>query len=65
VVCVADYDSSWSAKDAISRCTGQIELLLDISLVPQPTYLSEVVGQLAAEVKPLLVAQQDLTDSRW
>ena len=65
VVCVADYDSSWSAKDAISRCTGQIELVLDISLVTCPTYLSEVVGQLAAEVRPLLVAQHDLTDIGW
>lgn len=67
VVCIADYDSSLRAKEAIaSKCRGHIELVLDISLVPQPTFLAEVVGQLATEVRPLLVAQQDLTNSyRW
>lgn len=59
VVTIADYDSSWSAAKEIAKCTGSIELLLDISLVGQPTYLSEVVGQLANEVRPLLVAADD------
>jgi len=67
VVCVADYDSSLRAKEAIaSRCVGNIELVLDISLVDRPTFLAEVVGQLANEVKPLLVAEPGaaLTD-QW
>jgi hypothetical protein len=59
VVTIADYDSSPAAKDAIKDCRGSIELLLDISLVGRPTYLSEVVGQLAQEVRPLLVAAND------
>lgn len=62
VVCVADYDSSLRAKEAIgSKCTGNIELVLDISLVDQPTFLAEVVGQLANEVKPLLVAESGVS----
>jgi hypothetical protein len=56
VVTIADYDSSRSAKDHIAECSGRIDTVLDISLVNRPTYLSEVVGQLANEVRPLLVA---------
>jgi hypothetical protein len=56
VVTVADYDSSPSAKSVLSRCHGTIDQVLDISLVNRPTFLAECVGQLAAEVKPLLVA---------
>lgn len=60
VVTIADYDSSWGAREAIKQeCTGSIELLLDVSLVSRPTFLSEVVGQLATEVRPLLVAADD------
>lgn len=65
VVCIADYDSSLSAKEAIARCRGHIDLALDISLVNSPTFLVECVGQLATEVKPLLVAEYDLTGSSW
>jgi hypothetical protein len=65
VVTIADYDSSPSAATAIARCTGNIETVLDISLVGQPTYLSEVVGQLANSVRPLMVAAHDLTGSGW
>ena len=65
VVCFADYDSSWSSKEAIAQCTGHIDLVLDISLVSRPTYLAEVVGQLADEVRPLLVAAHDLTGNSW
>lgn len=57
VVTIADYDSSASAREAIAKCSGSIELLLDISLVPQPTFLAECVGQLAKEVRPLLIAE--------
>jgi hypothetical protein len=60
VVTIADYDSSPSANAAIARCNGSIEQVLDISLVRRPTYLAEVVGQWAADVKPLLVATHDL-----
>lgn len=56
VITIADFDSSWSAKDVFARVNGTIELLLDISLVPVPTFLSEVVGTLAKEVRPLMVA---------
>lgn len=65
VVTIADYDSSPAAKTAIVRCTGNIQQVLDISLVNRPTYLAEVVGQLADNVKPLLVAAHDLTGNRW
>ena len=61
VITIADYDSSPAAKEAIAKCTGHIQQVLDISLVGRPTYLSEVVGQLADEIKPLLVAQGNLT----
>lgn len=56
VITIADYDSSWRVKDVIAQCTGTIDTVLDISLVSQPTYLAEVVGQLAREVRPLMVA---------
>lgn len=55
VVTIADYDSSYSAKSVLARCTGHIDEVLDISLVNQPTYLAECVGQLADKVRPLLV----------
>jgi hypothetical protein len=61
VVSIADYDSSPAAKSALRDCTGSIEQVLDISLVDRPTYLSEVLGQLANEVRPLLMAQTSLT----
>lgn len=65
VVTIADYDSSADAKKAIAQCRGEIEQVLDISLVGRPTYLAEVVGQLAANVRSLLVAQTDLTGNGW
>ena len=65
VVTIADYDSSYRAKEAIASCRGHVDLLLDISLVNQPTFLAEVVGQLASEVRPLMVAEYDLTGSSW
>jgi hypothetical protein len=55
VVTIADYDSSPSAKSALAKCKGTIELLLDISLVNCPTFLAECVGQRALETRPLLV----------
>ena len=62
VITIADYDSSASAKRWIkSNCTGRIGQVLDISLVERQTFLSECLGQLAGKVKPLLVAQFDLT----
>jgi len=57
VITVADYDSSMSAKQALAPMSGHIDQVLDISLVDQPTFLAECVGQLADEVRPLLIAQ--------
>jgi len=58
VITVADYDSSISAADSIaSKCRGSIDEVVDVSLVDRPTYLAEVVGQLAAKVTPVLIAQ--------
>lgn len=56
VVTIADYDSSYSAKPAIAATNGTIDTVLDISLVAQPTFLSECVGQKAKTVRPLLIA---------
>ena len=56
VICIADYDSSLSAKNTIARCTGRIDQVMDISLVSRATFLAECVGQLAADVRPLLVS---------
>lgn len=57
VITIADYDSSLSAKEYLSRsCSGRINKLYDISLVNRPTFLAECLGQFANEVKPLLVA---------
>lgn len=61
VVTIADYDSSYEAMGAIAKRTGRIGKLLDISLVRRPTFLSEVLGQLADESRSLLVAAHDLT----
>jgi hypothetical protein len=55
VITVADYDSSMAAKKALAKVTGRIDQVLDISLVNAPTFLAECVGQLAADVKPLLI----------
>ena len=59
VITIADYDSSRSAKQTLSNCTGRIGRVLDLSLVNRPTFLSECVGQLADEVKPLLISNSD------
>jgi hypothetical protein len=55
VITVADYDSSPSSKKAIARCKGRIDQVIDVSLVNKPTFLAEVVGQLASSVKPILI----------
>lgn len=56
VITIADYDSSWSAKDVLGRCSGRIGILYDVSLVDRSTYLAECLAQLADEVQPLLVS---------
>lgn len=57
VITIADYDSSFAAFDHIrDSCTGRIGQVIDISLVNRPTFLAECVGQLADEVKPVLIA---------
>jgi hypothetical protein len=55
VITVADYDSSWDALRVIAGCSGRITQVIDVSLVNRPTYLAEVVGQLADEVRPILI----------
>lgn len=55
VVTIADYDSSLDAKRVLANCTGSIDTVLDVSLVNQPTFLAQCVGQLANEVRPLLI----------
>lgn len=55
VVTIADYDSSYSAGEHIAKCRGRIDQVLDISLVNKPTFLVECVGQLADNVRPLLI----------
>lgn len=59
VITVADYDSSRSAKGVLSTAVGRIDTVLDISLVNRPTFLAECVGQLADEVRPLLVGNTE------
>lgn len=63
VVTIADYDSSHGAREKLAKCKGRIDQVFDVSLVNRPTFLAECVGQLAAEVKPLLVAQGSLCAS--
>lgn len=55
VITVADYDSSHGAKEALRKCKGHIEQVIDISLVNRPTFLAECVGQLADQVTPILI----------
>lgn len=56
VVTIADYDSSWLVASRVKAdARGSIQTVLDLSLVNRPTYLAEVLGQLANEVKPLLI----------
>ena len=56
VVTIADYDSSRSAQQHLAKCTGHIDEVLDISLVNRTSFLAECVGQLADEVRPLLIS---------
>lgn len=60
VITIADYDSGCGTKEYIRRnCpNGHIGSLYDISLVNRPTHLGEVLGQMADEVTPLLIAQR-------
>lgn len=57
VITIADYDSSPSAMKTLANCKGRIGQVLDISLVSRTTFLAECVGQLAYEVRPLMLAQ--------
>lgn len=60
IVAIADYDSHWGAQATLSRCKGKIGHLFDISVVPMPTFLSECLAPLAAEVTPLFIGGQGL-----
>lgn len=56
VVTVADYDSSAAALSKfMSVATGHVDQVIDVSLVNQPTFMAEVVGQIADRVRPILV----------
>ena len=55
VITVADYDSSWSAKEMLRGCSGTIEEIIDISLVDRPTFLSESLGHMAKKITPMIV----------
>lgn len=57
VITIADYDSSPIAMKTLANCKGHIGQVLDISLVSRTTFLAECVGQLADEVRPLMLAQ--------
>ena len=59
VITIADYDSSLSAKSRLAACTGKVDQLLDLSLVGRPTFLAECVGQLASEIRPLLIGNSN------
>jgi hypothetical protein len=57
VITIADYDSYCGVAPYFQdRCHGRVQQVLDISLVNRGTYLAEVIGSLADEVRPLLVA---------
>jgi len=56
VITIADYDSSYYAKEALSRCNSKIGQLFDISLVDRSTYLAECLMHMAREVRPLLIS---------
>lgn len=57
VVTIADYDSSRNAISAFKKAKGRVSEVFDISLVDQPTFLSEVIGTVADKVTPVLIAQ--------
>jgi hypothetical protein len=60
VICVADYDSSNDARRYIGeKCVGHIDHVIDVSLVNQPTFLAECVGQLADKITPMLVGNSN------
>ena len=61
VVSIADYDSSYDVPSLFRKeAKGRVRLLLDVSLVDKPTFLAEVLSNVADEVRPILVASRDL-----
>lgn len=56
VITIADYDSYQRCKTQLSQRKGKIGVVTDVSLVERTTYLSEVVGTRAKEVRPILIA---------
>ena len=53
---MADYDTVVCGQEPLAGVQGHIDAVIDISLVNRPTFLAECVGQLAGEVRPLLVS---------
>lgn len=64
VVSVADYDSARDAQHVIAARPGRIDQVVDVSLVNKPTFLAECIGVIAGNVRPVLIAQDNLTGSR-
>lgn len=59
-ITIADYDSAWTAQDHLAKnARGRIGQVLDFSLVNRPTFLSEVLGRIAGEVKPILIGNSE------
>jgi hypothetical protein len=59
VVTIADFDSSPSALSAFRQAKGRVHEVFDISLVAQPTFLSQVIGVVANKVTPVMIARTD------
>lgn len=58
VITIADYDSSMGAFHRLALLGDKVSIgtVLDISLVPRMSFLSECVGQFANEVKSILIS---------
>lgn len=66
VITIADYDSSRSAAEHLKRSVRtSIDDLVDVSLVPQPTFLAEALGQFAGKITPMLIGGHHLTGNSW
>ena len=57
VLTVADYDSYWAVEHMFADLNGHVDLVLDISIEDRPTYLSQCIGRIADEVRPLMIAE--------
>ena len=65
VITIADYDSGYNALSRFSKASGRVGQVIDISLVPQPTYLGECVATLADKYQSLVIASDSARLLRW